>query len=191
MRVVNNPVNKHVRLADMAKAAKAIAGCNGGYFDVAKFTPLGVGIAQGVSQGALLKIGPGGALFGVRNGSPFIVREEEYKPSPEISDLVQCSPILVDQQYVFHNGGHQSTFRTFVMTDGEGQWAIGRGEHLTLDELAELLARPGLLEGFHVKQAMNLDGGPSTALWWRDINGQEHDKHEAWSVVNVILIVPK
>lgn len=192
MRVVSNPdPRKHLHIADMAKAAGAIAGCNGGYFDTVKFTPSGLGIAGGVSQGAFQSSGTAGALLGVKNGMPFIAAETEFRASPEITDLVQCSPMLVDEGFLFHNGSSATTARTFVMTDGEGQWAIGTGDHLTLDQLASLLARPGLVEGFHVRRAMNLDGGPSTGLWWMDVNGQEHEQRERWSVANMVLVVPR
>jgi len=192
MIVVNNPdPKKHLYIADMAKAAKAVAGCNGGYFDTKKFTPSGLGIAQGVSQGTFQSMGREGALFGVRNGVPFIAAESEFKPSPEISDLVQCGPMLVDNGHLFQEDSKASNARTFVMTDGQGQWAIGNGAHFALGELAALLAKPGLIEGFSVQRAMNLDGGPSTGLWWQDSAGQAHESRERWSVANMILVVPK
>ena len=192
MLVVNNPdPKKHLHIADMAKAAKAVAGCNGGYFDTKKFTPSGLGIAQGVGQGTFQSMGREGALFGVRNGVPFIAAENEFKPSPEISDLVQCGPMLVDGRHFFHDDTDAANARTFVMTDGEGQWAIGNAAHLTLGEMAVLLARPGLIEGFNVRRAMNLDGGPSTGLWWQDSSGQEHESRERWIVANMVLVAPK
>ena len=192
IEVVDNPKpDKHHYLADVAPANKAIAGCNGGYFNISDFTPFGLGIVNGVSSGKLTLTGAGGSLFGIRTGVAFICSEQEFQPSPEITALVQCGPRLVIDGRPFIVKGSPANARTFVMTDGRGQWAIGTATHLTLGELASVLARPGLIEGFIVRNAMNLDGGPSSGLWWQDKAGQPHEQRELWSVRNMLLVVPK
>ncbi len=192
MMVVGNAgPGKNRRVAGQAEDHKAIAACNGGYFIVGTLAPLGLEIAQGVATGALGSSGDSGALFGVRNDQPFIEPEKGFHLTPDMTSLVQCGPLYVDGGWHFHVTGEISNNRTFVMTDGQGQWAIGMAEHMSLNQLADLLARPGLLKGFHVQRAMNLDGGPSTGFWWRDKGGGAHEKHESWRVRNVVLVVPR
>ncbi|MDB6137296.1 MAG: hypothetical protein JWO94_368 [Verrucomicrobiaceae bacterium] len=192
MQIVDNPTPaRHLYIADMALSNKAVAGCNGGYFSLKDFSPFGLQLAQGVQLGTFCSGGPGAALFGVKDGTPFIAPEKEFQLSSGITDVVQCSPLLVENGNILQTFGNKTNARTFVMTDGEGQWAIGVANNLGLDDLAALLAKPGLVDGFHVRRAMNLDGGPSTGLWWQDSNGQPHSQKERWSVRNMVLVIPK
>ena len=187
----NGPPQENRRIAGKALDHKAIAGCNGGYFGMPGVTSYGLEIAEGVTNGRLILAGPTGALFGIRNDAPFIALEKEFQPSPEVTGLVQCSPMLVDHEWTFHDAADIAVARTFVMTDGNGQWAIGTADRLSLSDLAALLARPGLVRGFHVQRAMNLDGGPSTGLWWLGQDGNAHEQREHWRVRNVLLVVPR
>ena len=192
MSVVTNllpPADRHI--AGKALDTRAVAGCNGGYFATRDLKAYGLEIAEGVTSGKFVEGGPLAALFGIRNDAPFIATEKEFHLTPEISGLVQCSPLLVDQGWIFHDTGDIAVARTFVMTDGKGQWAIGSADRLTLNDLATLLARPGLVQGFRVQRAMNLDGGPSTGLWWQDRDGKAHEQRERWRVRNMIMVVPR
>jgi len=192
MSVVTNLLPlKDRHIAGKALDTRAVAGCNGGYFATRDLTAYGLEIAEGITSGKFVVGGPLAALFGVRNDVPFIATEKEFHLTPEISGLVQCSPLLVDQGWIFHDTGDIAVARTFVMTDGNGQWAIGTADRLNLNDLATLLARPGLVQGFRVQRAMNLDGGPSTGLWWQDRDGKSHEQRERWRVRNMIMVVPR
>ena len=61
----------------------------------------------------------------------------------------------------------------------------------TLQELADLLATPSIIRAFTVMRALNLDGGPSTGLWWKDTSSAEHYDKEKWHVKNMLVIIPK
>ena len=85
---------------------------------------------------------------------------------------------------------HSST-RTFIANDGGSQWLLGLAHDITLSELAELLTTPGVMPAFTVNRALNLDGGHSSALYFRTNDGREHT-HPGWSTVrNYLGIVPK
>ena len=192
MMVASNPQpKKRLYIADFALQFHAVAGCNGGYFNMTDFSPATLEIAQGVSTGKLGSSGSSGGIFGVKAGVPFIADEKGFNLSPDVTDLVQCGPLLMADGKVFSDPGKATAPRTFVMTDGKGQWAIGVTTSLTLTELASTLTSPGLIPDFVVATAMNLDGGPSTGLWWQDKNGQPHNQRERWSVRNMLLVVPK
>jgi hypothetical protein len=80
--------------------------------------------------------------------------------------------------------------RSFIATDGGKTWAIGTSDSCSLATLAALLATPGSLPGLTVQRALNLDGGRSTAFWFRTADGQETSA-PSWSTVrNYLAIVP-
>ena len=190
--IIANPKEKRgSKIAGVAQETKAIAACNGGYFVPKDMTPAGLEVAQGVTTGKLVPAGQDAAAFGIQNDKPFISLDKDVQLSSEITGLVQCGPLLMDKDWTFKRGGSPTAARTFVMTDGKGQWAIGIADHLTLVELATVLAMPGLLEDFQVRQAMNLDGGPSTGLWWQDKDGKSHDQPEHWHVRNMLVVIPR
>ena len=192
MLVVSNPrPGRDLRIAGYAKAHSAVAACNGGYFVPKDMSPYGLEVAEGVSTGTFLNTGERSAVFVIRSDKPFIEYEKDFKPSPEVTGLVQCGPMLVNKDWMFQEPGSSSTARTFVMTDGNGKWVIGVADSLTLTELATLLARPNFVDGFKVQTAMNLDGGPSTGFWWQDKEGHEHNEPEHWRVRNVLVVKPR
>lgn len=178
-------------LATIAEQQMAIAGCNGGYFDPKTMQPSFLEIADGIPTGSFGKRGPLGALFGVRAGKPFIENESEFEGAPQVSAVIQCSPMLVENGKPLFCQDQIAASRTFVMTDGSGHWAIGTVDRITLDDLAKLLTNRKIVSGFEVERAMSLDGGPSSALWWRRKNVEHGGVSERWPVRNLVLLVPK
>jgi len=178
-------------LAELAEQQMAIAGCNGGFFDPKTMQPSFLEIADGVSTGSFGERGQLGALFGVRSDVVFIENESEFQQMPRATAVVQCSPMLVDQGKPNFCSDDIPASRTFVMTDGSGNWAIGTVDRITLDDLAKLLTNKKIITELKVVRAMNLDGGPSAALWWRRKNGESEGVEERWPVRNVVLLVPK
>lgn len=182
-----------VALPELLRAANATAGCNGGYFEMPDFGVYGMQISNREVLGEIGKRGPlDGALI-VRDGKPGIVRSMELSGSEGITQMVMCSPILVwDGALTFPKKGDDPYApRTFVATDGEGQWLIGVSKRNTLGGLAELLRTHPEVTGFRVRYAMNLDGGPSSGLWCRPVDGRELHRKEGTKVKNVIAIVAK
>ncbi|WP_009960258.1 phosphodiester glycosidase family protein [Verrucomicrobium spinosum] len=175
--------------------ARAIAGCNGGYFDPATFAPSGLQVVEGLATGKYQQFGEWGGGFGVRSGKAQIWTEQEILAMPtfEAESFVQCSPVLVDGVRRFTGAGEDvRARRTFIAHDGGARWALGVTSGIGLRELAELLVNQGAgLLGFKVSRALNLDGGPSTGLWGRDEKGKVvvHEK-EMWSVKNCVVIRP-
>ena len=195
IRVVSNPLRANGRTLDAwGRDQGAIAVCNGGYFDVGKLLPSGLEIAQGRRTGTLVRGEWEGALVGTK-GKASLVWNAEFRDDPAADEFLQCSPWLVSD-------GRAAPFpkaakpeaknaRTFVLTDMLGHWAIGITEGVTLTELAEILATAGVITEFPVKRALNLDGGPSTGLWFKTADGRENLEKPAWIVRNGIAVVPK
>jgi hypothetical protein len=81
--------------------------------------------------------------------------------------------------------------RSFIATDGHFLWAIGTADACSLGGLAQALLTPGALPGLAPMRALNLDGGNSTALWFRSSSGKETSR-PGWSTVrNYLAVIPK
>jgi len=197
IRVVANPDRKTAKpLDDIARSMKALAVCNGGYFNAGgDFGPSGLEIANKVRVGQFTNnAGLVGALK-VAQDKASLVWENEFRDVPEITEFVQCSPWLVGEGRVVPvpppKEPEQRNHRTFIMTDGSGRWAIGVCKRTGWLELAHILVTPGIITEMKVQRALNLDGGPSTGLWCGSADGREHFEKPGWAVRNAIVVVPR
>lgn len=178
-------------LAKTLQGTAAIAGCNGGYF-TPEFQPLGLVVSQGKRAGVFERSSLLGGVFLVRKGKAMLLWRDEFTEVSGITDLLQAGPRLL-------NGGKSVTGldalrrrpRTILLTDNNGHWAIGSTGWVSLREIADILATPGIITEFAMERALNLDGGSSCGLWWKDATGREHSEHESATVRNLLVIVPK
>jgi hypothetical protein len=177
------------KITECLRGASAVAGVNGGFFTPG-FAPMGLMISNGHRTGAwqsnpLLT----GAV--VVTSHLQLLWNAEVNPK-EAHQLVQAGPRLVDAGQVVAGLDHKKrSTRTFIATDGGHQWILGRAHDITLSELAELLSTPGLMPAFTVHRALNLDGGRSSAIYFRTADGREHSD-PGWSTVrNYLGIVPR
>lgn len=178
-------------IASAMRAAGAIGGVNGGYF-TPEFQPLGLMISGGKSTGKFVASTLLGGVVVSTKGRPRLLWRDEYTREAATTDIVQSGPRLVDAQRALAKLDRQKTRpRTFIATDGKSQWAIGIVRSVTLGDLAEMLATPGVLADLQVARALNLDGGRSSAIWMRTAAGEEISE-PGWSTVrNFIAIVPR
>ncbi|WP_395742679.1 phosphodiester glycosidase family protein [Prosthecobacter sp.] len=177
------------RISECMQGAAAVAGVNGGFF-TPEFTPMGLMIAQGQRTGTW-QTGPllTGAV--VVTSHPQILWNAEVNPQ-QARELIQAGPRLVDGgQAVPGLDRRKRSTRTFIANDGGHQWLFGLAHDITLSELSELLTTPGIMPAFTVNRALNLDGGHSSALYYRTNAGSERS-FPGWSTVrNYLAIVPK
>lgn len=196
LRVVANGDRQTARsLAEIGLAKKALAVCNGGYFNAGgDFGPAGLEIADGVRTGKPVADQWFGGLM-VRQGKSSLVWSNEFQDATDISEFVQCSPWLVSEGRVWpvppSKEPEPRNNRTFIMTDAAGRWAIGTAKRTGLLELAHILVTPGIITEMKVSRALNLDGGPSTGLWCRSESGAVHFEKPGWAVRNAIVVVPR
>ncbi|MES2595129.1 MAG: phosphodiester glycosidase family protein [Verrucomicrobiota bacterium] len=197
LRVLANPDRQsEKRLEVWGREAKALAVCNGGYFELATRLPSGLEIAGSVRSGVFLNRGEFGGSFIVKDGKPALVWDTEFQDDPKITEMVQCSPWLVSDGRPWSaplskdNEPEPKNAHTFILTDGVGHWAFGTAKSVGLQELARLLATPGVISEFPVKRALSLDGGPSTGLWFKTANGREDYEKPSWVVRNGIAVIP-
>ena len=153
-------------------AALAANGCrtgsNGGYFAAGEAgVPLGLVRQEGKTVSRLAT--KGFSVAGVLYDDGKTLRLERSNrlsiPAGSMREAVQGGPFLVEAgRPIAGLNAQKSACRTFIATDGRGNWCLGISTPMTLRALAEHLARPGALRGFRVQTALNLDGGSSTAL---------------------------
>ena len=178
------------QITDCMRQAGAIAGVNGGFF-TPQFTPMGLMIADGRATGTWQsnKLLTGAVV--VRH-SPQLLWNSEALKSLSARHLIQTGPRLVDSgKPVASLERRKHVPRTFIATDGSHRGIFGLARHTSLGELAEILATPDLLPGFQVHRALNLDGGRSSAIYYRTAEGREQSA-PGWSTVrNYLAIIPR
>lgn len=179
------------KITERMRGANAVAGVNGGFF-TPQFTPMGLMIANGHKTGTWQ---PNKLLSGavVVRQQPQLLWNSEVQGAGDAQHLIQAGPRLVDAGRVVPSlERRKQTTRTFIATDGGHRWIIGLARSTSLGELADALAAPSTFPGgFRIHRALNLDGGHSSALYYRTADGAEHSD-PGWSTVrNYLGIVPR
>jgi Phosphodiester glycosidase len=191
LQVLDQAAKNPVALDRRLSGTRAVAGCNGGYF-TPEFQPLGLTITEGRRIGGFQKSDLLTAVIMTRKGRPLIVWRDEFADSKGITDLVQCGPrLIVDGKPAKGLKDSRPRARTFVLTDTAGHWAIGCCRYVTLPQLASILSSPKIIRELKVQRAVNLDGGNSSGLWWRDTSGTEHYDRESATVRNFLAVMPR
>jgi uncharacterized protein YigE (DUF2233 family) len=171
LRVIDDPPATHVSLAETMERENCIAGVNGGYFDP-EGAPVGLLISDGRvvmrKQKARLLSG----VVSVVNGRVQIQRAAEYSPKAKPRAARQCGPFLVEgAKAVPGLNDTRAARRTFVASNGADQAAIGCSSHVTLAQLAGILAMPRVAGDLKIQRALNMDGGSSSGFWFKGENG--------------------
>lgn len=151
---------------EVARANRAVFAINGGYFTDG-FTPSGLAMDDGEqlqpsSDEAVLS---GFIAISERGGVQLIPRAAGLPPCEE---AVQAGPFLIDPggQLGIHSDDLRSQRRSVIAISSDGQLVLIVADAISLYQLAMLLHdRPGLFGVKQIDRALNLDGGPSTALY--------------------------
>jgi uncharacterized protein YigE (DUF2233 family) len=191
LRVLDNP-DGDSDLAGAMRQRSAIAGVNGGYFDP-KFAPIGLRVIDGAVSSPLIRARLlTGVLSASRDRGVEIVRLGEWSRNRRVDAALECGPFLVDLGTRVHGlDDTRSARRTFAAVARGGRAALGYCDDATLAGLAEILATVQLSEGFTVWRAMNLDGGSSSAFWFRRADASAFDISEMKRVRDFIGVVVK
>jgi hypothetical protein len=164
-RVVDNPPQARQPFPGLLKATGAFAGINGGYFHP-DFRPLGLAVSEGREIHGFERARLLSGVLAVRDGRIELVRSGAFKPGAEVREALQAGPWLVEKGLPLSGlNAEKRARRSVVATDGKGHWAIIATGPLTLSETAEVLALPEIAGPWTIREALNLDGGSSTALW--------------------------
>ncbi len=191
IRVLDDPNGQQASLAAAAATGNWLAGVNGGYFHP-DYTPLGLVVADGKvthqqQQAALLS-----GIIAANDSRIYLLRPSEFKLGPRTRSALQAGPFLVDQgRPVKGLNSSKRARRTFVATDGQGTWALGTLSPLTLAEAGSLLASDAFARVLPVSRALNLDGGSSSAFYFKFEDGKIENLRALTRVRNYLGIVPR
>ena len=190
IRVVDFDKTGPADVADAARRLGGVAAINAGYFH-ADNAPVGLVVSGGrilhPQERANLLTG----VFAANAERAYLLRPNEFKLGPRTLEAVQAGPFLVDRGKVVQGLNNvRRARRSFILTDGKNQWAIGVCFSATLAELGDILATDGIIPGIRVQRALNLDGGSSTGFWVRRAKAPLHLREIA-RVRNALVIVPK
>lgn len=162
------PTRRYGSLRRAVESNGCTAGVNGGYFaDDEVSSPLGLLIHGSQRHGTLStqSFTVAGVLYDTGHG---IYLERSSKLSHRLDDMqeaIQGGPFLIERGNIIKGlNDTRRASRTFIATDGRGQWCIGVTSSMTLDQLARWLSQ-GALGSFRIHTALNLDGGSSSAFY--------------------------
>lgn len=166
LRVLDSPSPGVSTLAGVMARVDALAGVNGGYFH-RDLTPIGLVVSDGQTLHPLETAKLLSGLVIVRGASaPTIIRTAAYNKGKPPTQALQSGPMLLeDGKPVAGLHADKIARRTFVATSPDGRFAIGYITSVTLADAARILALPGVLGSWGKVDALNLDGGSSTAFW--------------------------
>jgi hypothetical protein len=190
LRLIDNPDGANSLVVAM-QPEKYAAGVNGGYFNP-DFAPIGLRVVDGKLLAPLLRAR---LLTGVLTSSPRgiqIVRPGEFSRKAKLDAAVQCGPFLVDLGAAVRGlDGGRSARRTFAAIDQRDHAALGFSSHVSLSELGKILASVPLAGDSKVWRALNLDGGSSSAFWFKRANGTVFSISEQKTVRDFVGIAPR
>jgi uncharacterized protein YigE (DUF2233 family) len=169
--VLDNADNAQ-RLNQVMEQHRCLAGVNGGYFQP-NTTPLGLMISRGRKMQAFHRSRLLSGVVTVQDNQVTLLRTAEFSAAMNPSEALQAGPFLIDQgQPVSGLHNNKRARRTMILADQSGHYGLAVAQTpVTLAELADVLATPGVVHEFSLHRALNLDGGSSSALWVRTSEG--------------------
>jgi len=169
---------------------KCLAGVNGGYFNP-DYKPIGLRIADGKTIAPLQHAR---LLSGILTGAPRkvqIVRFSEFSGKEKIDAAIECGPMIVDLGNPVRGLDTSRTARrTFAATAKDGRAALGFCSDVTLTDLSQILTTQ-FASDFKIERALNLDGGSSSAFWFKRKEGSAFSISEEKTVRDFVAIVAK
>ena len=190
LRVVDQSEESRLDLSEIMRRENCSAGVNGGYFDP-DFKPVGLLITDKrmiapLRRARLLS----GVLFAVA-GKVQIARFSDFPANQKIDAALECGPMVVDLAKPVH--GLESTRparRTFAAVAGGDRAALGFCSDITLADLALVLGSQ-FASDFKIQRALNLDGGSSSAFWFKRKDGSAFSIAEEKTVRDFVAVIPK
>jgi len=167
-----------------------LAGVNGGYFDP-DYRPIGLLVVDGTVITPLQKAK---LLSGVLSAVPKkiqILRVSEFSIAQKPEAAVEAGPMIVDLGKAVR--GLEATRmarRTFVALGSGDKAALGFCSDVTLADLATILMM-AMTTDFKLQRALNLDGGSSSAFWFKRENGTIFSIGEEKTVRDFVALAPK
>jgi uncharacterized protein YigE (DUF2233 family) len=190
LRIVDQAKEPRLDLEEVMSRGNFLAAVNGGYFDP-DYKPIGLLIADGTIVAPLQKAR---LLSGVLSASAKkvqILRFAEFLMTQKPEAAVESGPMIVDLgKSVRGLESTRAARRTFAAVGAGDKAALGFCSDATLADLSSILAAT-LTSDFKIQRALNLDGGSSSAFWFKRANGSAFSITEEKPVRDFVAIVPR
>jgi hypothetical protein len=190
LHVIDNPDGEK-SLAEAMEERKCVAGVNGGYFDP-NFAPIGLRVAEGRNLKPLVRAHLlTGVLLSTSQGIR-IARLAEYSKNSKPDAALECGPFLVDLGAAVRGlNDTRPARRTFAAVDRRDRAALGFCSDASLAGAGKILSSAALAPDFKIWRALNLDGGSSSAFWFKRKDGSAFAISEQKSVRDFVGVVPR
>jgi hypothetical protein len=190
LRIVDQASELRLDLEDVMAHGNFLAGVNGGYFDP-EYRPIGLRIVDGKMAVPLQKSRLLSGVLSSTGKKIQISRVSELSQSQKPDTAVECGPMLVDLgKSVRGLESTRSARRTFAAVSSGDKVALGFCSDVTLADLSSILAIISIPE-FKIQRALNLDGGSSSAFWFKRANGSAFSIAEQKPVRDFVAIIPR
>ena len=189
LRVIDNPDGQS--LGAMMKREKFVCGVNGGYFDT-EFKPIGLRVADGTTFSPLRRARLISGILLQSDRGTDVIRVSEFSGTKKIIAAVQSGPFLVEANNRIRGlNDSQLARRTFAGIATNDHAFLGVCSDISLAGLANILATAPIAMDSKTQRAMNLDGGSSSAFWFRREDGSAFSIAGRKSVRDFVGIIPK
>ena len=189
LRLVDN-ADRSMDPSEAMAGSNCLAGTNGGYFDP-DFAPMGLRIANGELVRPLRKARLLTGIIVANPGSIRILRFGEYSPKTKADVALQCGPLLVDSGQPVKGLDRTRLARRTVAVVAGDLFALGICSEASLADTGEIMSVIHLAGHAKVSRALNLDGGSSTAFWFRSDDGRTFSESETKTVRDFLGIAPR
>lgn len=189
LRIVDRASEPRMDLDDAMADGNFLAAVNGGYFDP-EYRPIGLRIVDGKMITPLQKARLLSGVLSSAGKKIQILRVSEFSLIQKPDTAVECGPMVVDLgKSVRGLESTRSARRTFAAVGGD-KAALGFCSDVTLAELSNILAVVSVPE-FKIQRALNLDGGSSSAFWFKRASGNPFSISELKPVRDFVTVVPR
>jgi len=190
VRVIDQPSEPRRDLDEIMARGNFLAGVNGGYFDP-EYNPIGLLVSDGALIAPLQKARLLSGLLSATGKKVQIFRIAEFSVTQKPDAAVECGPMVLDLgQSVRGLESSKLARRTFAAVSSEDKVALGFCSDVTLADLSNILAIVTIPD-FKMQRALNLDGGSSSAFWFKRANGSTFSISEQKPVRDFVAVVAK
>src|SRR5216684_598832 len=190
LRIVDQANEPRLDLEEVMSRGNFLAAVNGGYFDP-DYKLIGLLVVDGAIIAPLQKAR---LLSGVLSASAKkvqISRVAEFSLVQKPDAAVESGPMIVDLgKSVRGLESTRAARRTFAAVGAGDKAALGFCSDVTLADLSNILSTT-LTPDFKIQRALNLDGGSSSAFWFKRANGSAFSIAEEKPVRDFVAIVPR
>jgi len=190
LRIVDQANEPRLDLEEAMSRGNFLAAVNGGYFDP-DYKPIGLLVVDGTIIAPLQKARLLSGVLSALAKKVQISRVAEFSLAQKPEAAVESGPMIVDLgKSVRGLESTRAARRTFAAVGAGDKAALGFCSDATLADLSSILAAT-LTSDFKIQRALNLDGGSSSAFWFKRANGSAFSITEEKPVRDFVAIVPR